>query len=946
MPAKDLGRTGGRTTSVTELKPVQAHGAIPAMLDDVWDAASAEALTRMYEADSSGPREAAQAFFLQDPLPTAPTAREPVMSDAAKPLDVAEERIAPQVPAHLETVMPAGPTEHRVGDDILAHLSVDRAWLDERLADIAIRVEDTLARTNPGDRIADLDRRFGAFEDSFGQAMAEVATRADLAGLHVIEAQIGDLSKRLDDTRNAIRRIDGIEEELRKLSSFAEAAQSDMSASGTSPLHETPDVAALVDTAADRVAERFASLAPHGKSAPFDTARLDEMQAMIASIADERRREEHQTSSMLDTMQEALVRLIDRIDQIDPLRAQAAVAMGAPLQPEPADQPASVAHHDRDPDLVYVENERGPHPGRRVTDHEAYAQSGVRIQDSELPEVSIPAAAAAFGQPVEEPVERPVMKPRPVRSAAPVQPQSDTQPQVPPQRVPRQPEPHDTAPASKPIPQRSTRQMAQPTVVAVPEEDSEPRAKQQGTLAKRGILVAGVGIAIIAVGLLFEFFIKDRLLNGTPKLAERAPIAQQVPPPAAATGEPQGPARTPRFADETDAPTPAAVRETTPAQPDPREAPAAIPARGATDQPPLNQQPRPRSLLETSTGQPPQAVGMVPKAAPVASASNVGAPPPASTAVQGIALQQPAPLQVPSHMVPQVAPKPTAQAPAPGNAAHIATASLPSAAAIPQAAVELPPALIGPLSLRLAAQKGDPEAQFEIAARFAEGKGVKQDFRQAMTWYDRSARAGFVPSQYRLGTLFERGVGGSPDPAAARYWYERAASDGNTKAMHNLAVIAAGTQNGQTPDYPTAIQWFTAAAERGLADSQFNLGVLYENGLGIGRDQVAAYKWYALAAAKGDAEAARRRDAVVSRLKPAEAQAASEEVANWRPKPSTLTANDARAAGAALRARAEQAAMVTPPPVPAADAEPQSVAPRAAPVKRPAGKTAAQTSLN
>ena len=43
--------------------------------------------------------------------------------------------------------------------------------------------------------------------------------------------------------------------------------------------------------------------------------------------------------------------------------------------------------------------------------------------------------------------------------------------------------------------------------------------------------------------------------------------------------------------------------------------------------------------------------------------------------------------------------------------------------------------------MRLAAQRGDPEAQFEVAVRFAEGKGVKQDFKQAMAWYERSARA-------------------------------------------------------------------------------------------------------------------------------------------------------------------------------------------------------------
>ena len=56
------------------------------------------------------------------------------------------------------------------------------------------------------------------------------------------------------------------------------------------------------------------------------------------------------------------------------------------------------------------------------------------------------------------------------------------------------------------------------------------------------------------------------------------------------------------------------------------------------------------------------------------------------------------------------------------------------------------------------------------------------------------------------------------------------------------------------------------AAERGLADSQFNLAVLYENGLGVAKDDKEAYKWLLLAAKSGDEEATSRRDALKARL--------------------------------------------------------------------------------
>ncbi len=869
--------------------------------DDAWDIASAEALTRMYEAEAPQVIEPAPAFFLQDPLPVEPAHKAAVVQDAAPSLKKAAPQkiihVAPEPETATAALLPA------TAQADLSSLAVDRDWLDERIKDIAARVEDTLARNNPMDRIVELDRRFGAFEQSFGQAMADVATRADLDGLRVIEAEIGELAKRLDDTRNSLRRIDGIETELRKLSAIAEHAQSAEPAAEVASfaVPQMPDVTALVESTAERVAERFAAAVPQAKSTAAEGHRFDEMQAMIATIAEERRREEHQTASMLDTMQEALVRLIDRVDQMDRAPGQPMTAPPVSAAPEPE---AALAP---DP-VVYVENERGPYPGRRATDHEAYVQSGVRHHDPELPEVPVPASAAGLSPAPEQPEahEQPEarMRQRPVRPANPPMSAAGRAPQTRARATEEQP-----AAAPKPATRPGPRQLAQPTVIAMPDE-SPAEEKDQSTLAKRGILVAGIGIAIIAVGLLFEFFVKDRLLSsGAPKVAERAPVTQ----PAAATpvAREEGPTMAPRFAEDAEGPTPAAARQgdgNQQVQPDPRQAPAATPGRGATDQPPANQQPRPRSQLETSTDQPGQAVAQVPSTAPTASAARVGPPPVTTSSVQGITLQHPGPISMsPPGMASQ---PPQQQPPAPKQAGGITTSALPasSAQSMPGSAIELPPALIGPLSLRLAAQKGDPEAQFEVAVRFAEGKGVKQDFKQALAWYERSAHAGFIPSQYRLGTLFERGVSGKPDIATARQWYERAANEGNVKAMHNLAVLAASAQNGQTPDYAAAAQWFVAAAERGLSDSQFNLGVLHENGLGVERDPAAAYKWYALAAAKGDAEATKRRDAVLSRLLPGQALALSDEVAKWRAKPASAAANDARAAGAALRARAEMAA--------------------------------------
>ncbi len=202
----------------------------------------------------------------------------------------------------------------------------------------------------------------------------------------------------------------------------------------------------------------------------------------------------------------------------------------------------------------------------------------------------------------------------------------------------------------------------------------------------------------------------------------------------------------------------------------------------------------------------------------------------------------------------------------------------------------LPPAEVGPLGMRMAAAKGDPVAQFMVATAYTEGGAVKQDFRIAAQWYQKSAARGLAPAQYRLGTFYEKGKGVPKDVAAARIWYERAAEKGNRKAMHNLAVIYADGSRG-TPDFNKAGIWFRNAAELGLKDSQYNLGILHERGLGVAKDLSQAYKWFALAAKQGDRDAATRLQRIEDRLAPQALIQAKLEVENWTVKATDKTAN-------------------------------------------------------
>lgn len=181
-----------------------------------------------------------------------------------------------------------------------------------------------------------------------------------------------------------------------------------------------------------------------------------------------------------------------------------------------------------------------------------------------------------------------------------------------------------------------------------------------------------------------------------------------------------------------------------------------------------------------------------------------------------------------------------------------------------------------------AASRGDREAQFRIASRFLSDGTVQGDPATAARWLAKAADQGHVELQFVLASLYERGVGVPKDETLARDLYRRAASAGHIRAMHNLGVILAA--QGAPEDYEQAAGWFASAAMSGLTDSQFNLAVLYERGLGLQQNNQKAFFWYQVASLAGDREATRQSERLKRLLPDAETQAAAEQAGSWRPK--------------------------------------------------------------
>jgi localization factor PodJL len=225
-------------------------------------------------------------------------------------------------------------------------------------------------------------------------------------------------------------------------------------------------------------------------------------------------------------------------------------------------------------------------------------------------------------------------------------------------------------------------------------------------------------------------------------------------------------------------------------------------------------------------------------------------------------------------------------------------------------------------SLRDATAAGQPNAQYEVAMRLFEGRGLSKDQPAAARWFERAGSLGLAPAQYRLGSMYEKGIGVSRDPAAAKRWYLKAADAGNARAAHNLAVMSAEPGDGP-PNYPDAATWFRKAAELGVRDSQYNLAILYARGLGVEKDLGQSWLWFALAAQQGDMDAAAKRDEIARQMDPASLASAVEALLKFKAVKPDPVANEVAAPPGGWDAKTGSPSLGQSPP-PADTAHPQA----------------------
>jgi PDZ domain/Sel1 repeat len=177
--------------------------------------------------------------------------------------------------------------------------------------------------------------------------------------------------------------------------------------------------------------------------------------------------------------------------------------------------------------------------------------------------------------------------------------------------------------------------------------------------------------------------------------------------------------------------------------------------------------------------------------------------------------------------------------------------------------------------------RNDLKAVVNMGSNYLMGHGVPQDGVMAVKILATAAVYGDSDAKRFMGFAYGNGSGVPQDAIRARDWFESSARDGNAKGQANFGEYESLLS---PPDYTNAFLWVKRSAEQGYAPAQYDLGTMYDSGVGVTVDRVEAYKWLKIGADGGSKDAARERDLLAIFIDPSQKQEAERRVKAFKTK--------------------------------------------------------------
>ena len=159
------------------------------------------------------------------------------------------------------------------------------------------------------------------------------------------------------------------------------------------------------------------------------------------------------------------------------------------------------------------------------------------------------------------------------------------------------------------------------------------------------------------------------------------------------------------------------------------------------------------------------------------------------------------------------------------------------------------------------AEKGDVEAQYQLAEKYSEAIGVEQDYGKSYHWAKKAADQGNPKAQYRLASIiYTGGIGPKNQPEALQLFLEsfiglkKLSEKGDSDARSKLGILYARGV-GVKKDLTEAAKLFGQAARVGHVKAQLDLATAYLQGSGVNRNPTTAKHWFEKAAKAGNGQA-------------------------------------------------------------------------------------------
>ena len=213
--------------------------------------------------------------------------------------------------------------------------------------------------------LQDVYHRMSDLEGEISRALADLSRRQDFDGMRAVEGQVRDLTEQLDAVKGQLQRLEAVETLVRDIAwQVSDERLSKLVRQGGAVAEDLQAVADHHDARQDELRQfievtiadwRDAEARAQQTARELSAERHDMLAELIETSIAERRAAEVQAMGVLDTLQDALVNVLDRIEALEAsshrsvsaAQTQASFqAQFVPAQPEPMPHQEAIAAHE------------------------------------------------------------------------------------------------------------------------------------------------------------------------------------------------------------------------------------------------------------------------------------------------------------------------------------------------------------------------------------------------------------------------------------------------------------------------------------------------------------------------------------------------------------------------------------------------------------------------